>query len=57
MGALDKKHKRKNDKEAFREYYVNCEEEYELDWEGKELVGKLVRSNELVKLIKSEKKK
>ena len=48
---------RRNDKEAFREYYNQCEPEYELDTEGREVVSELVNSAELKKLIKKRKGK
>ena len=48
---------RRNDKEAFREYYNQCEPEYELDTEGREVVSELVNSAELKKLIKKRKRK
>ena len=48
---------RRNDKEAFREYYNQCEPEYELDTAGREVVSELVNSAELKKLIKKRKRK
>ena len=48
--------KRRNDKEAFREYYENCEAAYELDQEGMEVVGALVNSEELLTMLKNKPK-
>ena len=48
---------RRNDKDAFREYYETCAEAYELNKQGIEVVSKLVGSAELSNLIKTKKSK
>jgi len=48
--------KRRNDKEAFREYYENCESNCKLGGEGLEVVSELVKSRELINLIKKAKR-
>lgn len=45
---------RRNDKEKFREYLENCEEEYDLDEDGMLVLGELVKSKEL-KMLQEEK--
>lgn len=45
---------RRNDKEKFREYLENCEEEYALDEDGMLVLGELVKSKEL-KMLQEEK--
>lgn len=45
-----------NDKEAFREYYKNCESNCKLGGEGLEVVSELVKSRELINLIKKAKR-
>lgn len=49
--------KRRNDKDAFREYYEHCDESYELDGDGMKVVGELVHSEELIAMLKKTKKK
>ncbi len=48
---------RRNDKESFWEYSKTCDERYDLDSQGVEVVKELVGSAELGELIKKSKKK